>query len=258
MHFDPHPPPNPSICSTTAMPITILPLEEKDIPTFISIELAAFAPHPRIPMLWPQGYTPDLHAYMQARKNSSFSSPNTRMIKAVDTSTNEILGVSHYTLALDPEENRKKEPMKQDEPPPNDWPQDGNWEMKRWFDINSHYLPVESFPWQAHIRSYLSPSPSSPPYPLTPHLFTEIELLLIHPTHQNRGIGSQLLQFAIAEADRRGVPMGLESTPAGLGLYKRHGFREEKVIKADMRDFGWRGEYDPEAAKRVWMIRDAR
>lgn len=85
-----------------------------------------------------------------------------------------------------------------------------------------------------------------------------IDLLLVHPEHQHRGIGSQLLKYAIQEADRRGMAMGLESTPAGLALYKRNGFEEAKVIKADMRDFGWTQEYDPEAAKRVWMVREAR
>lgn len=49
--------------------------------------------------------------------------------------------------------------------------------------------------------------------------------------------------------------MCLESSPAGLTLYKRFGFKEVKVIKADMKQFGWDEPYDEEAAKRVWMIR---
>ena len=50
--------------------------------------------------------------------------------------------------------------------------------------------------------------------------------------------------------------MVLESTPAGLALYKRFGFREITVLKANMHDFGWKKPYDEEAAKRVWMLRD--
>jgi hypothetical protein len=49
--------------------------------------------------------------------------------------------------------------------------------------------------------------------------------------------------------------MALEATPAGLALYKRFGFQEKEVIAADMKQFGWERPYDPEAAKRVWMIR---
>ena len=48
----------------------------------------------------------------------------------------------------------------------------------------------------------------------------------------------------------------MESTPAGLALYKRFGFEERYVIKADMRQFGWDQPYDEEAAKRVWMVRE--
>ncbi len=59
------------------------------------------------------------------------------------------------------------------------------------------------------------------------------------------------------QADKTGARMALESTPAGLALYKRFGFREVEVIKADMKDFGYDKPYDPDAAKRVWMIREA-
>ena len=50
--------------------------------------------------------------------------------------------------------------------------------------------------------------------------------------------------------------MALEATPAGMSLYKRFGFQEKEVIAADMKQFGWHEPYDPEAAKRVWMIRE--
>jgi len=52
--------------------------------------------------------------------------------------------------------------------------------------------------------------------------------------------------------------MCLESTPTGLKLYERFGFRTGKVIRADMRDFGWTKPYDKEAARRIWMVRDGR
>lgn len=52
--------------------------------------------------------------------------------------------------------------------------------------------------------------------------------------------------------------MCLESTPAGLSLYERFGFKVITVIKADMKQFGWDKPYDEEAAKRSWMIRNPR
>ena len=50
--------------------------------------------------------------------------------------------------------------------------------------------------------------------------------------------------------------MALEATPAGLSLYKRFGFVEQEVIAADMKQFGWMEPYEPDSAKRVWMIRE--
>lgn len=85
-----------------------------------------------------------------------------------------------------------------------------------------------------------------------------LNFLTVLPEAQGRGIGAKLLAWGIEEADRRGAAACLESTPAGLALYKKYGFTETRVIKADMQDFGWTQPYDEEAAKRVFMIREAR
>ena len=50
----------------------------------------------------------------------------------------------------------------------------------------------------------------------------------------------------------------LESTPAGLALYQRHGFETVQTIDEDMEDFGWTQPYGVEAAKRFFMIREPR
>lgn len=83
-----------------------------------------------------------------------------------------------------------------------------------------------------------------------------LDILVTHPQFQGRGAGFKLLAWGCEQADSHGVMMCLESTPAGLALYKRFGFREVRTIKADMKEFGWNKPYDEEAAKRVWMIRD--
>jgi GNAT superfamily N-acetyltransferase len=82
--------------------------------------------------------------------------------------------------------------------------------------------------------------------------------LVTHPDFHGKGAGTKLLAWGVDQADKLGVRMALESTPAGLMLYKRFGFRETEVIKADMKQFGWDKPYDPEAAKRVWMVREPR
>ena len=49
--------------------------------------------------------------------------------------------------------------------------------------------------------------------------------------------------------------MCLESTPAGLPVYKKAGFKVVEVISREMREFGWTEPCDEEAAQRIFMIR---
>lgn len=85
---------------------------------------------------------------------------------------------------------------------------------------------------------------------------TVLNILITDPEHYGRGAGSRLLSWGVDQADRLGVPVCLESSPAGLNLYQRFGFKNVRTLKADMRLFGWDREYDEEAAKRVWMVRE--
>lgn len=83
-----------------------------------------------------------------------------------------------------------------------------------------------------------------------------LDILVVHPDSQGRGAGTRLLAWGVEEAEKHGVRMALESTPAGLSLYERFGFREADVIRRDMKQLGYDQPYDEEAAKRVWMLRE--
>lgn len=85
-----------------------------------------------------------------------------------------------------------------------------------------------------------------------------LEFLVVDPQVQGTGAGTALLSWGVEQADRLGVAMCLESTPAGLRLYKRFGFREVHSLRADMKLFGWTQPYDEDAAMRVWMTREPR
>ena len=111
------------------MTITIQTLEEADVPTFVSMELEAFRPHPRMAMLFPRGYTADLFAYYEHGKFDSCGTPNERLLKAVDESGKMIAG-SEWTFTLDVEAEAEKTIIGPDEPPPSDWPTDGNWQIR--------------------------------------------------------------------------------------------------------------------------------
>ena len=117
------------------MALAISPLNQNEIPEFVRIELEAFRSHPRIPMLWRRGYTKDLYAFYEAGKTKSLQDPECRFVKAVDE-TGKMVAVSEWTFALDPEKHEEKEPVDPNGSPPDNWPIDGNWELRKFFNLN--------------------------------------------------------------------------------------------------------------------------
>lgn len=118
------------------MELTIFPLNRGEIPQFVRIELEAFRTHPRIQMLWPRGYTTDLFSFYESEKEESFVNPDCHLMKAVDKHTGVIVGVSEWSFALNPKNEREKGSVDPDGGPPPDWPLDGNWELRRFFTLN--------------------------------------------------------------------------------------------------------------------------
>ncbi|KAH7413360.1 hypothetical protein BKA64DRAFT_719271 [Cadophora sp. MPI-SDFR-AT-0126] len=51
-----------------------------------------------------------------------------------------------------------------------------------------------------------------------------LDICFTHPTYQKRGAGKLLVEYGIAEADRRGVPAWVEASVFGKGLYEKFGF----------------------------------
>jgi len=63
-----------------------------------------------------------------------------------------------------------------------------------------------------------------------------LENILIAPSHQRRGIGTQLIKSLIEEADERGVPIRLQVLKVNpvRRLYERLGFREIGTSEMDV------------------------
>jgi GNAT superfamily N-acetyltransferase len=67
-------------------------------------------------------------------------------------------------------------------------------------------------------------------HPHEPHWY--LPLIGVDPTRQGKGLGSALLQHALARCDREHAPAYLESSnPANIPLYRRHGFAELGTIQ---------------------------
>jgi predicted N-acetyltransferase YhbS len=62
--------------------------------------------------------------------------------------------------------------------------------------------------------------------------FAWIGMVLVDPEYRNRGIGSELLRWAIEHLDATGIPtLKLDATPLGKPLYEKLGFVSEYEIE---------------------------
>ncbi len=59
--------------------------------------------------------------------------------------------------------------------------------------------------------------------------FAWIAMMLVEPAHRGRGLGARLLEAAMA-AVAADLPIRLDATPAGRGLYLKYGFEDEAML----------------------------
>lgn len=65
-----------------------------------------------------------------------------------------------------------------------------------------------------------------------------LHILAVSPNHQRRGLGKMLIQQGLAAADKDNARAYVEASAKGLGLYKKHGWKEIDYIEMDMRPHG--------------------
>lgn len=61
--------------------------------------------------------------------------------------------------------------------------------------------------------------------PLTAIGITDLDILVVDPAHQRRGLGSRLVEWGLARADELGVEAFLTASPFGKPLYEKQGFQ---------------------------------
>lgn len=72
--------------------------------------------------------------------------------------------------------------------------------------------------------------------------FVLLHVLAVRPEFHRQGAGAIALQWGLAKADELGLPVWLEGSPAGVALYKKHGFEVMDTLPWDARDYGY---HDP-------------
>lgn len=61
--------------------------------------------------------------------------------------------------------------------------------------------------------------------------FWNLLMLCVSPSFQRRGVGGRLLDWGFDNAIEEGVPVAVQSSPAGEGLYRGKGFRVIAWVK---------------------------
>ena len=61
---------------------------------------------------------------------------------------------------------------------------------------------------------------------------------MTHPTHRRKGLATRLLEWGIALAQVHNLPIFLISSPAGLSMYRKHGFKAIGEVRIDLTPLG--------------------
>lgn len=97
-----------------------------------------------------------MYAFYEFEKKESLHDPQCRLIKAVDEDSGKIVAASEWTFVLDPAKTSEsdEEALDSNAPPPPNWPIDGNWEMRTFFNLNLKKWKKDYLEGKAYISEW--------------------------------------------------------------------------------------------------------
>jgi GNAT superfamily N-acetyltransferase len=216
------------------MLISIEPLAEEELDAFATVVQSAFVDGiGSILLHGGAAANPTTHANLAKDQRDYFrNDPSARYIKAVDTSTGDIMAVAKWNFYL-----REQTPE----------------ELDRSLHIPSpgaaDYVASKA-PILKHLIGGRREFMGSKPY-------IYLSILATEPKYHRRGAGGKLVEWAVKQADELGLETYLESSPEAKLLYERWGFKVVKEVKFDMNRFGRPDLKDTVDVNRV-MIRQTK
>ena len=143
--------------------------------------------------------------------------PTARIVKAFDPVTGQIVAVGHWHFYLSPSTDAHVFP-------PFRYPPDGNPKL------GAHFFGSLLRTQEEHMSG---------------QVYIFMRLLVVLPQYQGKGIGTRLLRWGLEQADQLGVKVWIDASPAGLGLYKKLGWKEFSTLEIDLKEWGGKeGEVD--------------
>lgn len=215
----------------------IQPLQHSEIDEYTKLRYVSFENGEGTPYkcFYPQGYTPGVHAFMRRVTERGIDDPNDHVILIRNASTKEIMGAARWQMQL---ETKSIESLIEGE-------ERSQLERAARLPLEGvNYAALDAFN-EAHSECHRDIMHGQP------HFY--LGSLVVHPRYQRLGIGAACMKWGLDKADGLGLPAYLEATKAGKGLYERWGFKVERVMPWDSREFG-----DSLSAEHYCMVRDSR
>ncbi|CAO1600378.1 hypothetical protein XANCAGTX0491_004069 [Xanthoria calcicola] len=203
------------------MPFRVLPAEPSDIPGMVTVHQASWVDDPIIGRLMPDvepkvKYDYDVNYYKDKFENKALT--GTVMHKVIETETGKLVAFAKwkYPYSLTPEQQAEKDKLNLGR----SYPPGTNEELYEQFfhrvdTLRKKYLDEE--------KDYF------------------LNLLIVLPPYQRRGLGTMLIREGLTAADGDKARTYIEASPKGLGLYQKFGWKQIDDIVIDMRPHGGTG-----------------
>lgn len=210
------------------MPVKALPAEDADFERIFEITSLAFDRNePVWDVMYPLHWTPEGRKQGAERmRNTQNSTPSTTFIKAIDTETNEILGMAKWNLF------KGHVPIRSEAPDIYESTEDREYAQ----GVLDTFVIMRNQALKERNGNVVN-----------------LDILTVDPAHQRKRVGHTLVEWGTRHADELGFDAIVESSVFGRGLYEKHGFVWQKDVQVVVPGY----ENDPKrpAGSFAWLIR---
>ena len=210
------------------MPLKLLPLPQSEWPIYYEICKAAFRPG-IMSVMYPNGISEkDADITIASMKRASDRYPGrTQLYKVVDTDLPDndpfggIVGVSNWRIydqkRTDEDVRKEKEASDRDTEEIGIQPGLDLEVAKDFFGVCGEYK-------KKHLG-------------LKPYVL--LHVLATRPDQGRKGVGALSMEWGCQKADSLGLPLYLEGSPKGVGLYRKYGFEVVDELPWDATNYGY-------------------
>ena len=209
--------------------LEIHPLQLEQLEDYIKLYWAAFEPLEAdmvAPMIYPNGLQPDLMLRLKQRiLQETGGKLSDACFYVRDAQSGQMIAVSRWAMIDRPASTREEV--------------DAAWQRAQVArEVEPPVAGINASIDEAFRRAAMYAEYDT----ICDRPYMTLRLLATHPHHHRKGAGSLLLRHGLARADELRLPVYLDSSVNGRGLYAKHGFDIIGEFPFDGRQYGGRSE----------------